>query len=673
MKNAKKLLSMVLSLCLVLTLLAGFTAMAEVENLLPYPEDGWHSTVTGGKVPASFDGIELPFNFTGDKTHYELQGRSFPVEQGTTYRLSFSYKLPEGGSLEYRPLAIDASYSSVNGVAFADYKSLAQTGTEFENVTYAFTVENPSIARIEVRFRTAKNAALETPAVIKNATVVKIESDGSVTNGSFEMVQNGAAIDTTGGELITEGALYGNNMMKVTAAKPMSLTLTLAKISTNAKLRGFIKAVGFTADSKATLSVKTAQGTLLAEKSFNLAPIGDAAADNIWNIKADTWEFVRMSYLPYSDGMKLEAKVEGEGVLYLDGFTFENDYNLVRNAAFVPEGDKDADGKQTTWAIEQTRLNELLGGQAYLSDSYTDSETGVVTSVGKTDGNCPDGQNYVEATGGEKASMILIRTRSSIQVQEGEKYRVSIWLKSNGPNTRFCLEPSTSETNAIKANYPGWHQFIVDEYSQDWKQYEFTLTVPKGLTSFNLNLRTQGAEGTDKKVAFCMPVVEKITENEVGFYAQQFENAPSDAGGVQVVAPKIERYGYAFQNVLGTPIETATGFSGTITAVGTTIAPQVTSDNIVVIAAYKTDANGKKQLVTVKVGEKAAAPTWTTTVTDATDSTVAAEDRPAVTGVNYPTATIHTDELGDATEIRGFLWNSVAGLTSTGAFAKLAR
>ncbi|MDD6308748.1 MAG: carbohydrate binding domain-containing protein [Clostridia bacterium] len=671
MKNAKKLLSMVLSLCLVLTLFAGLTAIAEVENLLAYPENGWHSTVKGEKVPVSFDGTELPFNFTEDKTHYELQAPSFAVEQNATYRLSFSYKLPEGGSLEYRTLAINSSYSSVSGVAFAEYKSLSQTGTEFKNATYAFTVENSAIARIEVRFRTTKNAALETPAVIKNATVVKIESDGSVTNGSFEMVQNGVAIDTTGGELITEGALYGNNMMKVTAGKPMSLTLALAKISTNAKLRGLIKATGFTSESKATLSVKTADGTPLAEKSFNLAPVGDAVEDTIWNINADTWEFVRMSYLPYSDGMKFEAEVEGEGALYLDGFTFENDYNLVRNAAFVPEGDKDADGMATTWAIELTRLNELLGkkGQnVYLNDSYTDPETKEVTSVGKTDGNCPDGQYYVEAKAYQDASgMILIRTRSSISVSEGEKYRISLWLKTENTAARLLLDPGT-QTSAIKANYPGWNQFIVDESTDgEWKQYEFTLTIPKGMTTFNLCLRTQGRISGEKKVSFCMPVVEKITENEVGFYAQAFENAPSDAGGVQVVAPKIERYGYAFQNVLGTPIETATGFGGTITAVGITTAPQVTADDIVIIAAYKKDAYGKKQLVTVKMGEEAATPAWTTTVTDANNA------NQTVTGVNYPTATIHTDELGDATEIRAFLWNSVSGLTPTGTAAKLAR
>ncbi len=658
MKNAKKLLGMVLSLCLVLTLLAGLTAMAEVENLLKYPEDGWHSTVKGEKVPVSFDGVELPFNFTGDKTHYELQATSFAVEQGTTYRLSFSYKLPEGGTLEYRPLAINASYSSVNGVAFADYKSLAQTGTEFKNVTYAFTIENPSIARIQVCFRTAKNAALETPAVIKNATVVKIESEGSVTNGSFEMVQNGVAIDTTGGELITEGALYGNNMMKVTAAKPMSLTLTLAKISTNAKLRGFVKAVGFTSDSKATLSVKTAGGTALAEKSFNLAPVGDAAEDTIWNIKADTWEFVRMSDLPYSDGMKLEAKVEGEGALYLDDFTFEKSRNLLKNAAFNNDGASQDDRTGATWKIEKTTLNTALNvktNYVFLGDSYiVDPVTQKTLTVWKNDGNCPDGQNYLYVEGDGHGTLNIV-PGNNISVKEGEKYRFSVWMKSNVSAKLYYNGHGPNEESTIGHNYTGSNRYyfaVVRTTNGEWKHIEFTFTIPKGMTSIKLQLRSSDLFATGNYMAFNVPSIEKIEENEVNFYTQDFTAHISDKPAA------------AFLNITGEPIKTAVGLTGTISAIATTVTPHVTSEDIVILAAYKV-VDGKKNLVKVLIGEKVTAPTSESGVKDLNGN--------ALDGVAYPTATIHTDELGDATEIRAFLWNSVSGLTPTGTAAKLAR
>lgn len=641
MKNAKKLLGMVLSLCLVLSSLAGVAVMAEDGNLLP--QTGWHSYDTGGKIDVPQDGLEFPFNgwTNPDSTEYKLEAPSFPAELMKTYRLSFEYMLPEGGVMQYHPLPITDKYSGLWDIGFAQYQTLKSTGNKFVKKTFSFTVEDVRVAKIQVDFRVEKNDAISTPAVVRNIEVRLLE-DGASTNGSFEMTRDGVAVDTAGGQLVTEGALFGNNMMKITKDSPMSLELFLNKASQNAKLRAYAKTEGFTAESVAVFTVKSADGDVLSEKKVNLAPQGEAPEDNIWNIKEDAWDYIRISGLPYSDGMTLTVSVEGAGALYVDGITFEADKNLLKNARF-DNSVGETEWGNASWYMEQT----AYAGEntVYLGNTFTeDGET--VTPV-KMDGNCPDGQTYVASNGsGYTFRLVPI---GAITAKEGEKYRLSVWI--SGDMTVRIWHNETEKAN-VQKEYPGFDYPMLDVANNStWKQISYTFTVPKGMTQIQLALRTATYLTTEQTVRFNMPCIEKVEENEVGFYNQSY-------------MPGIEPQSRAFQNILGAPLETAVGYYGWIHAVATTVKPLVTSNASVIMAAYKKTEDGKKTLTAIKLGS-ATAPAVDTMVTDSNNN--------PVLGVNYPTTSMHTDEMRDATEIRAFLWDSVSGLTSVGNPCMIAR
>lgn len=643
MKNAKKLLGMVLSLCLVLSSLAGVAVMAEDGNLLP--QTGWHNYDTGGKIDVPQDGLEFPFNgwTNPDSTEYKLEAPSFPAELMKTYRLSFEYMLPEGGVMQYHPLPITDKYSGLWDIGFAQYQTLKSTGNKFVKKTFSFTVEDVRVAKIQVDFRVEKNDAISTPAVVRNIEVRLLE-DGASTNGSFEMTKDGVAVDTAGGQLVTEGALFGNNMMKITKDSSMSLELFINKASQNAKLRAYAKTEGFTAESVAVFTVKSADGDVISEKKVNLAPKGEAQEDNIWNILENAWDYIRISGLPYSEGMTLTVSVEGAGALYVDGITFEADKNLLKNARF-DNTVGETESSNATWKMEQTAYAGT--NYAYLANDYTvDGETVKPT---KTDSNCPDGQTYITARG--FGTMFRFVPNGYINVNEGEKYRLSVWISGDATARIYYNE---NEASNVTPNYPGFNYPMIDVGNTNnttWKHISYTFTIPKGMTQIRFALRTASNLSATQTVRFNMPCIEKIEENEIGFYNQNS-------------LPTLEPQSRAFQNILGVPVETAVGYNGWIHAVATTVTPLVTSNASVIMAAYKKTEDGKKTLTAIKLGS-ATAPAVDTMVTDSNNN--------PVLGVNYPTTSMHTDEMGEATEIRAFLWDSVSGLTSVGNPCMIAR
>ncbi|MDD6308747.1 MAG: carbohydrate binding domain-containing protein [Clostridia bacterium] len=635
-------------LCLSILLPCGVIS-AEEENLL----SGTWSQTTGSLGATMQNGkVTLPLqNSAGIASAY------IPVIKGATYELSFTYSLPIEGKGSVKVCGFNRNDDETEIGSVVPITKLSAGRFVKHTLTFSpKTIGSGTIVRyVKVNFASTIVSESTDVFTVSDIKLVRVPGNEMISNGGAEMIWQGKPVGIIGGTCLqnTPDAQSGNNMMRVDAGEEMHLPLVLEKEANLAKITGFLKkGAGLTEESRVTVSVRedNKDGIVLSEKPVRFT--------------GEKWELIRFSALPMRPRLIVSVKVENAGCVYADGFQIEADKNILRNPAFTSEGVVDEEGKPVTWAIENTWFNTKIkhanDDNVYLNDTFYDTSTGETVSVVNEDGNCPDGQNYIEAAGCGK--MVLIRTRSAIPVKEGEKYRISVWMKTEGGSGRIAI---ATQQSAIRENYPGWSQFIVDENTGGvWKHISFTLSVPKGMTSFNLNLRTQGAVAADKKISFNMPCVEKIEKNEVGFFVQEMEASASGAT-VMVAAPRLEPYGYAFQNVLGSPVERITGLSGALTAVGQTVDSALTTDAIMIMATY-TYENGERELLAFKIGEPPSDPAWTTGVKDLNGNDVK--------GVKYPTVSMPLSEIDEETdEIRAFLWDSAVGVRAEGKTAVLCR
>lgn len=597
----------ILGILLCLLLLPFGTAAAGEGNLL---SGTWTETTGSRGAQESGGTITLPLaNSAG------IASAFVPVTKGAAYELSFTYSLSEEGRGSVKVCGFDKNNDETAIGPVVSITSLpAGTDTEYTITFMPSEIRDGiDVKYVKVNFASTITRDCTEVFTVRNITLLRVPGDEVISNGGAEIVWNGAAVGITGGTLIenTAEAQSGKNMMRIDAGEEMHMPLVLVETASPVKIHGFIKRAGLTEGSSVTATLRhdNKDGIVLAEKPVQFA--------------GDGWELLRFSGMPYSTNVVLTIKVEGEGSVYADGFVIEKDENLVPDAIFADEA---------SWTVAADSL--------------------------KTDGNCPDGQNYVEGGSG-----ILAAMQSPISVQTGEKYRISAWLKTAGTATaRILLD---TDESAIAAKYPGWERFIVEESTDGaWKHVEFVLTVPEGMESFALQFEASGTTDSDT-ASFNMPRVEKAKEKEIGFYIQEFEAEKADGSGVNVTAPRLEPYGYAFQNVLGAPVRSITEIAGNLTAVCITPEPDETSDSVLILAAYSTN-NGQKELLHVTVGTPSSAPRWETGVTDAGGK--------SVTGVNYPSVTANADEIpAEADEIHAYLWNSVSGLRPAGEYGILLR
>lgn len=701
MKNAKKLLGMVLSLCLVLSLLAGFTAAAAGEKNLLVNAGDWYYAATGENKPVTqAEGITIPLDHGEANANYQIHTPVLSVEPNTSYTLTFEYSLP-AAQLEYIINACNAEGETDGYPTLVKWTTLDVNGEKYVNKAVSFTTGD-AVTYMKVRFVTT-NKGNTGSATVRYISVVKEEF--KETNGSFEAVDGEGNVIGAAGTVVTDSdatpVFDGERMMVATKDKPVTLDLTLPESSENAKLRGYVKGVNFE-NSTATLTVKTAGGRALAEKSVNMA-----ADDSIWDIAADTWDYVRMSGIPYSSGMELEISVTGEGSLYADGFTFEKDENLLKNAAFAPVASTER-GSANDW-----KLTYYLDGSNN-PDAFLSQEDGFIAS----DGNCPDGQYYVQLNrrnvNTKATTYSTLFSLSNITVAPGEKYLVSYWVKTpvtgmitqntdgtdktdNITTTKVTLE-AKGDGILSKASYgeaseklysygdtyrtvvsQSWVPAVINGFKEtnkstleEWEQFVYIFTVPERLTEVNFQLAATYTDA-DHVVYFAAPRVEKLEEGEVVFYKDAVNKNGESFNGM--VEPVFD----VFMQMLGLGVDGGSK-SDTYKAMyvtednGYLTDAAANPDEIVIMAAYG-EENGTKKLQSIQIGNPASntGKTFKTTI-QKNIGTAETPDWVQLYPVVYPTVELDGTALDSSvTEIRAFAWDGVSGLKPAGNYATIKK
>lgn len=669
MKTRNKLISMVLSLSLVLTLLCGIPAAAN-ENLIL----GWGLTTAGSaSVYDTETGVmTLPLNSNSNGMEEEV-----PVTAGQMYQLTFSYNLPVAAKGTVKICALDAGKTAVTTLVTTQNLAATAEG-EYKTMAIGFTpgtVMHGNGSALEagivrITFAVVEVAGSTDSFTLKDISMTAVTDAELLANGSAEILDTlGNPIGITGGTLIREGAKDGKNMMLVTKDTPMDMQLALTETASRANIRGFIKPnADFAADSSVTVSIKKkADDTAaLSQKTFQLPAEG---AEAKWtDLEADTWEYIRFSGMQFDANLVVSVSVSGDGGVYVDGVTIEKDNNIFRHAAFIPtlEGDT---GYNETWQFLNITGADKNFALSNINDGSEDAKAHELYYM--TDGNCPDGQNWVKLYGTSDgiARDISFRTTNSWTVEPGETYKLSYWINSTVYQAQVALYTGDTPVGDVVNSYTSstsWsannakHTLRALPYKTngEWEQVTHIITIPEGYPY--VNFRVVIANGYVKNdsasyVALNMPVLEKLENNTVGFY----KDSP--------LTYEESWYGIPFVNkTAGTPVETRDDVQDgeALKAVYVTATPEVTSGDTIILAAYKTDAEGNSQLVALSVGE-AEAP--------AVPEKYLSKDGTALKGVNFPTATISAADLSEATEIRAYVWNSVSGLQPTEAFVALTK
>lgn len=667
MKTAKKLFGMVLSLSLVLTLLCGITAAAAT-NLI---EGKAWNLAEGSTAATEADGVlTLPLSASE-----AMVSDGVNVKEGTSYQLSFTYTLPAEGKGTVKV----CGFQNTRSTPVVEVTALP--AAENKTCNMIFTVgrisKDTTISTVKVTFASVIVENSTENFVVKDIALTIISDAAVLANGSAEVLdEENKPIGITGGELVQTGAKDGQNRMRVTASAPMEMRLAIPAANALAKIRGYVMAESFNAASVLTISVKDAygDGAVLATKDFNLAPAGEAAADEKLDIAAGEWEYFRFSSVQQAAALVLSFEVTGNGAVYVDGVTIEKDNNLIANANFA---------STAGWT---SRYYSSTGG------SWKDLATEGNDEAIQTDGNCPDGQNYIlfdKSSGTSTSHNAGVRYKSQYQasvidtrilVNGGEKYSFTFWVKSNAktfmglvPVSPNNYDPGNAEhtspgiysgggtqANATLTNSHGSHimEITVPSTGGEWQQISYTASIPTGVTQIYPMLSGAIYSTTvDLYAAFCMPTLEKVEEDALGFYKER-----SDVKGYNW-------YADSFVKVLGEPVETATGYTDALTAKLITPEAQETSTDIVILAAYSTLADGTKKLENVAIGNTATAPVLEAFMVE-TVNEVATE----LHGVNYPSATLPADENSESTtEIRAFAWDDISGLKPAGNYATLTK
>ncbi len=637
-----KLFGLVLALCLLAGAFMGMTAFAEEEEILFAGADYTAWQWVGG---------------TGEGGYWNLEGtsmqRGFAAEMDPegVYRLTFDYATTAADTFFYIQRSINGSNFTPNVVLPATYA--AEDEETFKTFTYTFipgtdATGAPVTDNFRIYFSAPGASALrikhnfETMETIK---MVKLSGLDAITPS-----EEGETVQCiTGGEQVTGDARVGAKMMKVTAGNAMTMEFT--PFDALVKFRGFMKAQDFAEGD--TVKVTFYQGagdSVIAEKTYTYS----ATDENFKDIQNGVWEYFRFSGMPGQTAINVEFEVtSAAGFVYVDGVTMEADGNLFKDPRFVDAKEKDgADGSK--WKI-------LSGDASHLSV--------------ETDGNCPDGQNYMVITTDTVHGRDTYNDNGGIsKLEVNTRYLLSFWYKATSacrvnPYVKYDGRTTVFENEALLLNgsaYSPTPDYLsggpwmcyLNATNGEWKHVAMIVTTPTNV--YEVAPAFPFVNGTMEVSNIS---IEKIDEKEIRFFVPDLTGTFTDPmTGVHI----------AYSTYLGKPVEVQEDIKAGEKVKATCLVPvlnenkQALSTDKVVLAAY----NEAGTLIGIKVGAQATLGADASDVAgvpfgtdNANDGALAKADGTPLKLVNYPSAILESSAFADAASIRAFCWDAASGFS----------
>lgn len=310
--------------------------------------------------------------------------------------------------------------------------------------------------------------------------------------------------------------------------------------------------LGWTSTDKAVVTgyVKAAQG-----ESVTVSASTDIALDGTSKIFSGTGEWVPFALKGVSFGNNITVVATGNGA-ELKNINLEKDFNILHDTTFVSTAN---------------------GGKWYHSSA---SDVTV-----QTDGNCPEGTNYlkvVRSSNQRYASLSGFATHKA-----GDRYLCSVWYKSD-ITAAVQIQHKGLESSSPQIDLPA---------TDAWKKIEFVFEMfgePSGGTVY-LWLGIPKGRTEQGTAYFCAPSIEKLSDvKRNGLYAP--------CGSVMTTTQytvNTEEVATHMQ-ILGEPVQSAAGLDEVTAVYINGVTPSTGS---IVMAAYTKDNRNTKSLVDVTISE----------------------------------------------------------------------
>lgn len=657
-----KLLGITLIFCLVLSVFGGMTAAAE-GNL--FINQKWEINDSG---VFDSDGT-LSMNLGSDMP---VLSKQVTVSAQKSYRLSFEYALnfDRKGELKVAGMTADGNARAIVEPIRLGTTSGADIYKEYVIIFSPGYLQSSPITTAIVYFEGKPIKEWESGKFnIRNIFLQEIPAE-AIANGSAEYLdENNQPFGITGGTVVRNASFAkdGNNVMELASGETMTMNLGLEKTGVeNVKIRGYIQAKNMSAGSSVKVTFwkdAATTGTKIAEKTYTFAAANVDADASFKDIQNGVWEYFRFSNLPMGDKIVVEFSVEGNGSVYVDGVTIEEDKNIATTSRFVEYGDQ--------WWI-----NGENGASYKLDDSQNKGR------VLKTDGDCPDGQNYIHFdNNGSSAPYTADYSLEGIQkweVEENEKYLFSFWYKTSAAwdgffrlktyaknNDATTTHVRLTDNKALTPHNAFWPTLQASTSTEGkWEQLAMVVTIPKGVDRVSL-LFTNKAVTTH--VAFCNISLEKIEEETIRF----FEPSVKSETGTNLFYA-LEPEAVPFVTILGKPVEVRDEVD-TNKLAATCLVPTIngnpytTSQSKMIFAWYEETSDGTRRLAGVKIGEAPVPGTnrlegFDDLLTNAGKFALAVDTENPLPYMDYPSISVDTADFENADIVRAFCWDTISGL-----------
>lgn len=316
-------------------------------------------------------------------------------------------------------------------------------------------------------------------------------ADTPLVNDGMELADEGNMPEgwkTSGGAAgvnytLSDTFYLGLRSLKITGDGSNTLTAYQnIPLSGGAKyiISAYVKTDGTVTGAAVTASKDNLKGAVLGSKTLTTTN--------------GAWQKVLLSGLVSGEGgITLALSLTGEGAAYFDGFQLEPDRNLLANAS-LETVTKDGSGIITD--APSWKKSSALNWNDCIS----------------TDGNCPNGNNYLKYTSASSTSLFAFM---EITLTKGQSYSLSLWYKSDNTRARVKVEFAGTGADVYSPvlNFPSTNG--------TWKKYTMIFTVPTLSTATGvtrIQLRLTGTIPAGGQVSFDSFYLEPAG-NHAGFYS----------------------------------------------------------------------------------------------------------------------------------------------------------